>query len=106
MAAGVWSANSGTGQIASLGPREGRKNDSGRKTMSHLRIGMLILVLLASASALRADQCPDGLPADATCYSGVDANGAFYLIAVPANYNYRLVLWNHGYDFSPPHELS
>jgi hypothetical protein len=73
--------------------------------MSHLRIGMFIFVLLVSDSALQADQCPDGLPPDATCYSGVDANGAFYLIAVPANYNHRLVLWNHGYDLNPPHEL-
>ena len=27
-------------------------------------------------------------------------------MAVPANYNHRLVLWNHGYSLAPPAPLS
>jgi len=37
--------------------------------------------------------------------AGVDAHGAFYLIAVPANYNGRLVVWDHGYTLLPPAPL-
>jgi hypothetical protein len=35
----------------------------------------------------------------------MDENGAFFLIAVPQNWNRRLVLWNHGYTLDPPAAL-
>ncbi|NEX91535.1 hypothetical protein [Caulobacter sp. 17J65-9] len=40
--------------------------------------------------------CPDGLPKDARCFAGQDASGAFYWIAVPANWNGTLVVHAHG----------
>src|SRR2546422_8722410 len=46
-----------------------------------------------------------GLPPATTCHAGMDTNGAFFLIAVPANYNHRLLLWNHGYSLAPPGKL-
>ncbi len=36
----------------------------------------------------------------------MDTNGAHFLIAVPANHNNILVLWNHGYTLSPPAKLT
>ncbi len=63
------------------------------------------LLLLAAASSAQA-QCPAGLPLHTTCHAGQDTNGAFFLIAVPANYNHRLVLWNHGYSLDPPKPLT
>src|SRR2546426_1082043 len=72
--------------------------------MNKLRLGMFVLLVLAGASALQA-QCPPGLPQATTCHAGMDTNGAFFLIAVPANYNHRLLLWNHGYSLAPPGKL-
>jgi hypothetical protein len=40
--------------------------------------------------------CPASLPADATCYSGKDSNGAFYVIVRPNNWNGMLVVAAHG----------
>jgi pimeloyl-ACP methyl ester carboxylesterase len=73
--------------------------------MKSLRLAILMLLLLGTSTAVHA-QCPPGLPPGTTCHSGVDIHGAFFLIAVPANYNDRLVLWNHGYTLSPPAPLS
>ncbi len=69
--------------------------------MKSLRVGLFMLLLLGVAPALRA-QCPPGLPPGTTCHAGQDTNRAFFLIAVPANYNNVLVLWNHGYNLAPP----
>jgi hypothetical protein len=70
-----------------------------------VRLTLGVLVLLGSAAAVRA-QCPPGLPPGTTCHAGVDTHGAFFLIAVPANYSGKLVLWNHGYSLSPPAPLT
>ena len=40
--------------------------------------------------------CPQGLPAATRCLGGQDSAGAFYLIAVPQQWNQRLVLHVHG----------
>lgn len=40
--------------------------------------------------------CPPGLAGDATCYTGTDANGAHYAIAVPERWNGSLVVHAHG----------
>ena len=76
--------------------------------MKRFVAGICLLVLFVGSSELYAqDPCPDRLPPDTACYSGVDDNGAYYLIAVPTNnYNNRLVLWNHGYDLAPPRPLT
>ena len=73
--------------------------------MKNAWIGICLFLLLGSAASLSA-QCPPGLPPETACHVGVDTNGAFFLIAVPANYNNVLVLWNHGYSLSPPANLT
>jgi len=40
--------------------------------------------------------CPASLPAETRCYGGQDANGAYYTIAIPAQWNGSLVLHAHG----------
>ncbi|MGW7354815.1 hypothetical protein [Streptomyces sp. NPDC054784] len=40
--------------------------------------------------------CPDGPPAGTDCYEGRDANGAYYSIAVPHDWNGSLVMHAHG----------
>ncbi len=40
--------------------------------------------------------CPAGLADNATCYTGTDANGAHYAIAVPKRWNGSLVVHAHG----------
>lgn len=74
--------------------------------MKHLCLGILFLITISRAPSLQAqDSCPPGLPPATTCVPGQDIHGAFFLMAVPANYNGRLVLWNHGYTLSPPAPL-
>ncbi len=81
--------------------------------MKTLRVCFFALLFLGASVGARA-QCPvpppkvppaPSLPPGTTCVAGVDTNGAFFLIAVPANYNGRLVLWNHGYTLAPPAPL-
>ncbi|MFL6661900.1 MAG: hypothetical protein ACJ8G7_06950, partial [Rhizobacter sp.] len=40
--------------------------------------------------------CPAGLPTDTRCLSGRDEAGAWYWIALPADWNGTLVLHAHG----------
>ncbi|MFD4529667.1 hypothetical protein ACFWP7_38345 [Streptomyces sp. NPDC058470] len=40
--------------------------------------------------------CPARVGSEATCYTGQDANGAYYAIAVPKNWNGSLVVHAHG----------
>ena len=73
--------------------------------MRILRLWFFALLLLGTSVGARA-QCPPGMPPGVNCVAGVDAHGAFFLIAVPANYNGRLVLWDHGYMLTPPAALA
>jgi hypothetical protein len=69
---------------------------------SVLFVSMLILNGMARAqdpvksSAPSIMTCPADLPAETTCYSGKDGNGAFYLLAKPNNWNGMLVVAAHG----------
>jgi hypothetical protein len=72
--------------------------------MKILRLCFFALLSLGTSVGVCA-QCPPGVPTGTNCVAGVDAHGAFYLIAVPANYNGRLVLWEHGYTLTPPAPL-
>ncbi|NKI96376.1 hypothetical protein [Rhizobacter sp. SG703] len=61
----------------------------------------LVASLMTLGPAARADEptsapCPDGLPTDARCYHGRDAEGALYWIAMPADWNQVLVVHAHG----------
>src|SRR6266852_4777090 len=68
------------------------------------RLCFIALILLGTSVELCA-QCPAGVPPGTNSVAGVDVHRAFFLIAVPANYNGRLVLWNHGYTLAPPAPL-
>jgi hypothetical protein len=64
-----------------------------------MKILLALALSLAAAGAAWAQTkapCPKGLPADATCYQGRDANGAEYVVATPARWNGALVLHAHG----------
>jgi hypothetical protein len=56
---------------------------------------VLILPILATWLALPAQ-------AQVTIHSGQTKGPAYYTIAVPPSWNGDLVIWNHGYSFSPP----
>lgn len=47
-------------------------------------------------SAPSATACPAAVPASTTCLSGRDSAGAYYLIAIPQDWNRTLVLHAHG----------
>ncbi|MFD0783006.1 hypothetical protein ACFQZ8_03570 [Micromonospora azadirachtae] len=50
----------------------------------------------ASTPSPAVTACPANLAGKATCYTGQDANGAYYAIAVPNRWNRSLVLHAHG----------
>ncbi len=84
-------------------------NASMRISTKRACLAFVCALLLGGVTATQA-QCPPDpnkiLPAGTTCLAGKDMNGAFFLIAKPANYNGSLVLWNHGYTLSPPAKLT
>lgn len=49
----------------------------------------------ATQAQTKAD-CPAALPTGTECHTGQDANGAWYLIAIPKNWNRVLVMHAHG----------
>ncbi|WP_307168291.1 S9 family peptidase [Streptomyces sp. B3I7] len=63
---------------------------------------MIVTALTGAApAAASADRpavvaCPAGLAEKTTCYAGQDANGAYYAIAIPKNWNGSLVVHAHG----------
>lgn len=57
---------------------------------------------VSAACALLAALSWSAAALAATTASGQTPGGAFYRIAVPDTWNGTLVLWNHGYSFSPP----
>jgi len=71
-----------------------------------MRLAVLtIAALLSGAGFARAQaaeptttpiDCPESVGADVTCLSGQDANGAWYVIAMPADWNRRLIVHAHG----------
>lgn len=50
--------------------------------------------------------CPEGLPAGAQCYTGRSEEGAYYWIAVPADWNGVLVVHSHGGPRTAPPEIN
>ncbi|MBQ1092790.1 hypothetical protein [Streptomyces sp. B93] len=93
-------------------PVRGRRRSA---TLTALLAAML-LGALGTAPAAPADTglptattCPGHLAEKARCYSGQDANGAYYTMAVPRRWNGSLVVHAHGgpdfsYDASTPTE--
>ncbi len=70
----------------------------------------VLFVLLGSTPALAQlplSDCPTGLPEGVSCFSGQDDNGAYYLIAIPSNWNRSLWLFSHGGPrLTPPAPLT
>ena len=69
------------------------------------RLVLLLLGLLLAPAAVQArpvEQSPDAIPCPASagrgtrCVSGQDANGAWYVAAIPPNWNRRLIVHAHG----------
>jgi hypothetical protein len=67
-----------------------------------LALAALLIAVPALAAPAFADEaapapaaCPSSLP-DAKCYQGQDENGAWYWIAIPANWNHELIVHAHG----------
>lgn len=75
--------------------------------MKRIVFGVTLLVSVAISTWGGAlAQCPADTPAGMRCDSGVDENGAFFLIVLPEkNWNGKLILWNHGYSLDPPTAL-
>ncbi|MGP4086849.1 hypothetical protein [Streptomyces sp. KR55] len=66
-------------------------------------VATVLATALAGVPAARAEtghpvsaSCPADLAGEATCYTGQDANGAYYAIAVPHDWNRSLVVHAHG----------
>ncbi|MFG1923171.1 hypothetical protein [Cryptosporangium sp. NPDC048952] len=59
-------------------------------------LGVLAPGSVAQAAAPATAPCPTNLAGRATCYTGQDANGAYYAIAVPTGWNGSLVVHAHG----------
>ncbi len=58
--------------------------------------GSLFAAHAGTSLAQTATPCPAGLDAVAKCYTGADANGAQYWIALPEQWNKTLVMHAHG----------
>jgi hypothetical protein len=75
-----------------------------RRRISLTLAGVAALLATALAGPVPASaaggpapaDCPAELAAEATCYRGQDANGAFYAMAVPHDWNGSLVVHAHG----------
>jgi hypothetical protein len=73
--------------------------------MKTIRFATLVMISLAFIATARADapaiaSCPTDFPPGNLpgnkCYAGQDANGAYYIIVMPANWDGILVLQTHG----------
>ncbi|MGC9541241.1 hypothetical protein [Streptomyces sp. UG1] len=74
-----------------------------RTTLAALLAGALAVGILVGASNARGatagpvlGECPADLVGRADCYTGRDANGAYYSIALPDDWNGSLVVHAHG----------
>jgi pimeloyl-ACP methyl ester carboxylesterase len=62
-------------------------------------MSLTLLGALATGGVARAQEartCPESVPAETRCFSGQDANGAYYWIAIPKAWNGSLVVHTHG----------
>ncbi|WP_373921975.1 hypothetical protein [Streptomyces sp. T12] len=74
-----------------------------RTTLTAVLAGALAVGILVGASNARGETagparaaCPADLAGQAACYTGRDSGGAYYAIAVPADWNGSLVVHAHG----------
>jgi hypothetical protein len=67
---------------------------------SHLVIMLALIILALFSTTSIANTEPSLIMVD-----GMTDEGAYYLIAVPPNWNGTLVIWNHGFTLNPPEPL-
>ncbi|EGX57563.1 hypothetical protein SZN_22091 [Streptomyces zinciresistens K42] len=73
-----------------------------RTTLAAVLAGALAVGVLVGASTARGAEgpalaeCPADLAGKADCYTGQDANGAYYALALPKGWNGSLVVHSHG----------
>ncbi len=77
------------------------KNTVGWQVVSRPRLVILTLTILALFSTTSMANTEP-----ITMVDGMTDGGAYYLIAVPPNWNGDLVIWNHGFTLDPPGPLS
>lgn len=82
-----------------------RRSPCGRRQSAVLAAVLTSVLLGSLGQAPTADAqaavpepvtCPDNLAEKATCWDGRDANGAYYTMAVPTDWNRSLVVHSHG----------
>jgi hypothetical protein len=78
------------------------KNTVGWRVLSCVRSLILTLTILALFSTTSMANTEPAF----TIVAGMTDGGAYYLIAVPPNWNGDLVIWNHGFTLDPPGPLS
>ncbi|WP_221760934.1 S9 family peptidase [Kibdelosporangium aridum] len=69
-----------------------------RVVLATALLGALVTAVPSEASTTQSQVtvCPPSLVGKATCYTGQDANGAYFTIAVPKRWNRSLVVHTHG----------
>ena len=78
------------------------KNTVGWQVVSRLRYVILTLtILMLFSTTSMANSEPTF-----TMVDGITDGDAYYLIAVPPNWNGDLVIWNHGFTLDPPGPLT
>jgi hypothetical protein len=78
------------------------KKTAGWQVFSFLRSLILTLTILALFSTTSIANTEPAF----TMVDSMTEGGAYYLIAVPPNWNGDLVIWNHGFTLDPPGPLS
>ena len=78
------------------------KNTVGWQVVSRLRLVILSLTILALFPTTSMGNTEPTF----TMVDGMTDGGAYYLIAVPPNWNGDLVIWNHGFTLDPPEPLT
>ena len=78
------------------------KNTVGWQVFTCVRTLILTLTILALFSTTSVANAEPAF----TTVNGMTDGGAYYLIAVPPNWNGALVIWNHGFTLDPPGPLT
>lgn len=84
-------------------PAESRSHRRRHPLVAGCLVGVLVvgMAILGQPAAAATDApeivaCPEDISTHATCYGGQDANGAYYSIAIPDDWNGSLVMHAHG----------
>jgi hypothetical protein len=67
-----------------------------RRLVTTSLLSALLLSAIELSAQAQAAICPPAIPVDARCFSGKDAEGAFYWVVMPATWNRKLIVHAHG----------